>query len=163
MYFYSFPQFLGTFPDFSTISGLKIQKIWRYAPFLLYMKPNLCTEHAPAPKMPQKQGRNSYWGILRVGEEIRIFGQNIDPCFRLNKQSRSRTRIIEDEIYETMKEKEKDRKATTITATTATTTTATTTTTTTTTTIKGVVLCNIRKNISLKLKKMAKKSVFYTY
>ena len=44
------------------------------------MKPNLCTEHAPAPKMPQKQGRNSFWGILRVGEEIRIFGQNIDPC-----------------------------------------------------------------------------------
>ena len=86
MYLYSFPQFLGTFPDFFTISGLKIQKNWRYAPFLLYMKPNLCTEHAPAPKMPQKQGRNSFWGILRVGEEIRIFGQNIDPWRELMQQ-----------------------------------------------------------------------------
>ena len=51
------------------------------------------------------------------------------------------TRIIENEIYETLKEKKKDRKA--ITAT-----TATTTTTTTTTTIKGVVLCNIKKHIT---------------
>ena len=56
-----------------------------------------------------------------------------NPHAEDNKQSRSRTRIIEDEIYETLKEKKKDRKA--ITATTATTTTATTTTTTTTTTI----------------------------
>ena len=77
-----------------------------------------------------------------------------------NKQSRSRTRIIEDEIYATLKEKEKDRKATTITATTATTTTATTTTTKTTTTIKGVVLCNIRKTYHSNSRKWPRKAFF---
>ena len=56
-------------------------------------------------------------------------------------------------MYETLKEKEKDRKATAITATTATTTTA----------IKGVVMCNVSKNISLKLKKMAKNLAIFLH